>query len=122
MPIQGVSAVQAGATAPDARPTAKNAKDAGVQFESLMMGQLLKTMREAGQGGWLGTGDDEDQIKVITNNCPAAMSLSSRTGFADIVVIARAAVGALGNDTGPMHLIAAARLRSPRMPIASLPA
>lgn len=55
----------------------------------------------------LGTGDDEDQIKVVTNNCPAALSLSGQTNFMDIIVLARAAVGAVGNDTGPMHLIAA---------------
>ncbi len=56
----------------------------------------------------LGTGDDEDQIKVVTNNCPAALSLSNKTSFPDIVLLARGAVGAVGNDTGPMHLIAAA--------------
>jgi ADP-heptose:LPS heptosyltransferase len=56
----------------------------------------------------LGTRDDEDQIKTVTNNCPAAQSLSGRTSFTDIVVLARAAVGAVGNDTGPMHLIASA--------------
>ncbi len=55
----------------------------------------------------LGTADDEDQIKVVTNNCPAALSLSGRTNFPDIIGLARDAVGAVGNDTGPMHLIAA---------------
>lgn len=33
--------------------------DAAQQFESLLIGQLLKTSREAGDGGWLGTGDDQ---------------------------------------------------------------
>ncbi len=33
--------------------------DAAQQFESLLIGQLLKTAREAGGTGWLGT-DDQD--------------------------------------------------------------
>jgi ADP-heptose:LPS heptosyltransferase len=56
----------------------------------------------------LGTKDDEDQIKVVTGSCPAALSLSGRTSFMDIVAVARSAISAVGNDTGPMHLIAAA--------------
>ncbi|MSO84452.1 MAG: lipopolysaccharide heptosyltransferase family protein [Rhodospirillales bacterium] len=39
--------------------------------------------------------------------CPAAVDLAGRTGFADIAALARHAAGAIGNDTGPMHLIAA---------------
>ena len=39
---------------------------------------------------------------------PAAVDLAGRTGLADIAALARHAAGALGNDTGPMHLIAAA--------------
>lgn len=34
-------------------------KDAAQQFESLMIGELLKTSREAGSGGWLGTGEED---------------------------------------------------------------
>ncbi|HXP95867.1 MAG TPA: glycosyltransferase family 9 protein [Telmatospirillum sp.] len=56
----------------------------------------------------LGTSDDADQIKVVTNNCPATLSLSGRTDFMDVAALARGAAGAVGNDTGPMHLIAAA--------------
>jgi ADP-heptose:LPS heptosyltransferase len=37
-----------------------------------------------------------------------AIDLTGRTGLADIVALARGAGGAIGNDTGPMHLIAAA--------------
>jgi Rod binding domain-containing protein len=88
MPIQGVSAVQVGATAPDARPTAKNAKDAGVQFESLMMGQLLKTMREAGQGGWLGTGDDEagaTMMEIAEEHLGQALAAQGGLGIANLV-------------------------------------
>jgi len=30
------------------------------QFEALLIGELLKTSREAGSSGWLGTGDDDE--------------------------------------------------------------
>lgn len=39
---------------------------------------------------------------------PVAIDLAGRTGLADIATLARNASCALGNDTGPMHLIAAA--------------
>jgi len=38
---------------------------------------------------------------------PKARDLTGATGLADIAALARGAEGALGNDTGPMHLIAA---------------
>jgi flagellar protein FlgJ len=33
--------------------------EAAQQFEALLIGQLLKTSREAGGSGWLGTDDDD---------------------------------------------------------------
>ena len=50
--------------ASDASPQAvkkqKQMESAAEQFESLMMGELLKAARQAGSdGGWMGTGDDE---------------------------------------------------------------
>jgi ADP-heptose:LPS heptosyltransferase len=47
-------------------------------------------------------------LKAIANACPAARSLAGQTTFLDIVVLARGAVSAIGNDTGPMHLTAVA--------------
>lgn len=38
---------------------------------------------------------------------PGAISLIGQTGFGDLAELARRAVCAVGNDTGPMHLIAA---------------
>jgi Rod binding domain-containing protein len=37
----------------------KNAKEAAGQFEALLLAQMLKSMHEAGEGGWLGTGEDQ---------------------------------------------------------------
>jgi peptidoglycan hydrolase FlgJ len=51
-----------GAATPGASPQDTPAKihQAAQQFESLLIGQLLKTSREAsGGGGWLGTDDDD---------------------------------------------------------------
>ena len=45
--------------APVQAPNAK-IKTTARQFEALLIGQLLKTSREAGSSGWLGTGDDDD--------------------------------------------------------------
>lgn len=56
----------------------------------------------------LGTSQDAEQIEPILAGCSTTLSLAGQTGFADIVGIARRALGAVGNDTGPMHLVAAA--------------
>ena len=45
---------------------------------------------------------------AIAAACPAARDLTGRTSFGDIVGIARLARRAIGNDTGPMHLMVAA--------------
>lgn len=55
----------------------------------------------------LGTEKEQAEIDIIKAACPSAADLSGRTGFPDIIALARVAEAALGNDTGPMHLIAA---------------
>lgn len=56
----------------------------------------------------LGTEAEAEAIATIRALCPEAIDLSGRTGFLDILGLGRAATAAIGNDTGPMHLIAAA--------------
>ena len=56
----------------------------------------------------LGTSDDADAINIITKACSAAVDLSGRTSLYDIATLARGASGAVGNDTGPLYLVAAA--------------
>lgn len=41
-------------------PAADKIKSTAQQFEALLIGELLKTSREAGSSGWLGTGDDDE--------------------------------------------------------------
>lgn len=57
----------------------------------------------------LGSGAEEqalaDDIEAL---CPAVISFVNRTSFMEIAALARGAALAAGNDTGPMHMIAAA--------------
>jgi ADP-heptose:LPS heptosyltransferase len=55
----------------------------------------------------LGTASERAQIDSILRLCPGAIDLSNRTAFGDLADLARGAIGAIGNDTGTMHLAAA---------------
>ncbi len=64
----------------------------------------------AGQGiepVLLGTAAEADIVDAVRAACARVRSLAGETGLADIVQLARGALCAVGNDTGPMHLIAA---------------
>ncbi len=50
--------------------------------------------------------------EAIVAACAPATDLTGKTSFQEIAVMARGAKVALGNDTGPMHLIALARCPS----------
>jgi ADP-heptose:LPS heptosyltransferase len=54
-------------------------------------------------------GDAEKELgAVIAERCGGARDLTGRTSFGEIVALAARARHAVGNDTGPMHLIVAA--------------
>jgi ADP-heptose:LPS heptosyltransferase len=55
----------------------------------------------------IGARDEADRNARIAELCPDAVNLTGRTSLFDIASLARAAAGAVGNDNGPMHLIAA---------------
>ena len=55
----------------------------------------------------IGTGEEAKRNAEIADACPQAIDLTSKTSLPDIAALARAAAGAIGNDNGPMHLIAA---------------
>jgi ADP-heptose:LPS heptosyltransferase len=44
---------------------------------------------------------------VIAERCAAARDLTGETSFGEIVALGQRAIAAVGNDTGPMHLIVA---------------
>ena len=56
----------------------------------------------------LGAGDECTLADEIEALCPSAVSFVDRTSFMEIIALARGARWAIGNDTGPMHLVAAA--------------
>ena len=56
----------------------------------------------------VGTAAEARELEAIAAACPQAVSLLGQTSLEQIVVLARGAALAVGNDTGPMHLIAAA--------------
>lgn len=51
---------------------------------------------------------EADVLNEIARHVPEGINLCSKTSFEEVAVLARTALGAVGNDTGPMHLIAAA--------------
>ncbi len=55
----------------------------------------------------LGGAAERELGAVIAERCGAALDLTGRTSFGEIVALGRIARHAIGNDTGPMHLIAA---------------
>ena len=56
----------------------------------------------------LGTGTEARALAEIAAACPEARDLCGQTGLEELATLARGAAFAVGNDTGPMHLIAAA--------------
>lgn len=59
----------------------------------------------------IGAGGERDLLAAIADKAPLARNLCGETSFAEIAALARGALGAVGNDTGPMHLIAMAGCR-----------
>jgi ADP-heptose:LPS heptosyltransferase len=54
----------------------------------------------------IGRSDESEAIETIQKMCPQAISLMNQTTLFDLGPLGRAALGALGHDTGPMHIIA----------------
>jgi ADP-heptose:LPS heptosyltransferase len=71
--------------------------------------ELARALAERGTGSVMLGGDDErDLAQAISRAYSPIRNLTGQTNLTDIVGLARGASGAVGNDTGPMHLIAAA--------------
>lgn len=58
-----------------------------------------------------GAAADRPLAAVILAACPAALDLTGRTTLPELAGLAARAAAAVGNDTGPMHLAAAAGCR-----------
>lgn len=55
----------------------------------------------------LGTEAEKDVLEAIVARVPQVVNLCGKTDFAQIASLAREAALAIGNDTGPMHIVAA---------------
>ena len=54
----------------------------------------------------IGTNEDMDAINIITRMCPRALNLVGKTSIFQIASLGRSAQFCIGNDTGPMHIVA----------------
>jgi len=54
----------------------------------------------------LGTSDERNVTDSIKKSCPDSINLGGKTNLFDIAVLAQNAKFSVGNDTGPMHMIA----------------
>ncbi|TNE25463.1 MAG: glycosyltransferase family 9 protein [Alphaproteobacteria bacterium] len=67
-----------------------------------------KLAKEGFQPVILGGPAEQEIAAAVAEDESTALNLCGETSFGDIAALARKAVGAVGNDTGPMHLISAA--------------
>jgi ADP-heptose:LPS heptosyltransferase len=76
-------------------------------------GELAKRLAAAGLTPVLiGAEAERAAIATIKAACPEAIDLSGRTTFEQIAALGRRAEIAVGNDTGPMHVLATAGCRA----------
>ena len=72
-------------------------------------GELARHLAERGDVPvLLGSNAEADVLHEIATACPQAINLCGRTTFEQIAAIGRRARCVIGNDTGPMHLLATA--------------
>ena len=77
------------------------------RWPALRYGTLArKLMKDGFTVALLGTKAESDVIERVMKTCPGLIDLSGRTSLYDIAALSRNAAGAVGNDTGPLHLIA----------------
>lgn len=83
------------------------------RWPETMFAQLAAQLVARGiQPVLIGTAAERGVIAAICQRVPEARDLCGETSYFDIVGLAREAAGAVGNDTGPMHLIAATGCRT----------
>lgn len=78
----------AGSGSPTGRPDARRIREVASQFESLLIAQLLSSMRQADGSGWLGGGEDQAgrTMTEMAEQCVAqAIAASGGLGLAPIV-------------------------------------
>lgn len=72
-------------------------------------GAIARVLQAGGQRPVVvGVKDDASLAATICGLCPGALDLTGRTSLLELAGVAARAALAIGNDTGPMHLAAAA--------------
>lgn len=72
----------------DGHSKAQKVRETASQFESLLIAQMLSSMRQTGGGGWLGCGEDQAGATMteMAEQCVAqAIAASGGLGLAPIV-------------------------------------
>jgi ADP-heptose:LPS heptosyltransferase len=65
----------------------------------------IKLIRQGYHVAAIGGPAEADVVATIRTACPEVIDLCGKTSFYDIATLARDAAGAVGNDTGPTHLV-----------------
>jgi Rod binding domain-containing protein len=76
-------------SSPAGRNDPQRTQAAAGEFEALLIGSLLKSMREAGSSGWLGTGEDqasESLMEIAEQQLARVMAAQGGLGLARLVV------------------------------------
>lgn len=77
------------------------------RWPALRYGALgLKLMKDGYNVAVLGTKAEAGVVERVVKACPGIIDLSGKTSLFDVAALARGAAGAVGNDTGPTHLMA----------------
>jgi flagellar protein FlgJ len=79
LPVQGIAAT--------AKDDPEKIKKAAGQFEALLIGQMMKSMRDS-EGGWLGTGEDQSSssaMEYAQESFAQAMASKGGLGIASMV-------------------------------------
>lgn len=70
------------------RDTPEKIHSAATQFESLLLGQVLKSMHEDGEEGWLGSGEDQTAASAMSladEYLAQAITTSGGLGLAQMI-------------------------------------
>ncbi|MEI6557504.1 MAG: glycosyltransferase family 9 protein [Rhodospirillaceae bacterium] len=77
----------------------------GKRWPAACYGELALRLERRGIASVaIGTGADRPQIEAIRAVAPGVIDLSGQTSLPEVGAIARAALGAVGNDTGPIFI------------------
>ena len=74
---------------PESRTSPDKIEQAAKQFESLLIGQILKSMHEAGSSGWMGGGEDqsgESAMELAEEQFAQALSSRGGLGLSRLIV------------------------------------